>query len=77
MEFFIEEGKTWTTTLITRNRVVALFLTAFFASVRMLDQLLSQPLISSSWNNALKDQPVEEDVEELTELLVHLGTEWS
>ena len=57
--------------------VIASFLTALFATLRTSDQLLSQPLISSSWNNALQDQPVEEEVEEPTELLVQLGTEWS
>ena len=57
--------------------VVASFLTAFFASARTSDQLLSQTLISSSWNNALRDHLVEEEVEEPTELLVQLGTEWS
>ena len=57
--------------------VVASFLTAFFASVRTSDQLLSHPLISFSWNNALQDQPVEEEVEDPNELLVQLGTEWS
>ena len=57
--------------------VVASFLTAFFASMRTSDQLLSQPFIFSSWNNALQDQSVEEDVEDPTDLLVPLGTEWS
>ena len=56
--------------------VVASFLTAFFDSVRTSDKLLSQTLIYSSWNNALQDQPVEEEVEDPTELLVQLGTEW-
>ena len=57
--------------------IVASFLTTFFASARTSDQLLSQPLISFSWNNALKDQPVDEEVEDPTNLLVQLGTEWS
>ena len=57
--------------------VVASFMTAFFDSVRTSDQLLSQPLIYSSWNNALQYQPVEEEVEEPTKLLVQMGTEWS
>ena len=63
--------------LLPLSLVVASFLTAFFASVRTPDQLLSQPLISFSWNNALQDQPVEEEVEDPTKLLVQLGTEWS
>ena len=63
--------------LLPLSLVVALFLTVFFASVRTLDQLLSQPLISSSWNNELQYQLVEEEVEEPIELLVQLGTEWS
>ena len=56
--------------------VVASFLTAFFASVKTSDQLLSQTLISSSWNNVLQDKPVEEEVGGPTELLVQLGNEW-
>ena len=63
--------------LLPLSLVVASFLTAFFASVRTSDQLLSQLLISFSWNNVLQDQPVEEEVEYPTELLVQLGTEWS
>ena len=63
--------------LLPLSLVKALFLTAFFASARTSDQLLSQPLISSSWDKALQDQMVEEEVEEPTELLVQLGTEWS
>ena len=63
--------------LLPLSLVVASFLTAFFASVRMSDQLLSQPLISFSWNNASQDKPVEEEVEDPTDLLVQLGTEWS
>ena len=63
--------------LFPLSLVVASFLTAFFTSVRTSDQLLSQPLISFSLNNVLQDQPVEEDMEHLTELLVQLGTEWS
>ena len=63
--------------LLPLSIVVASFLDAFFASVRTSDQLLSQPLISSSWNNVLQDQPVEEEVEDPTDLLVQLGTEWS
>ena len=39
--------------LLPLSLVVASFLTAFFASVRTSDQLLSQPLISFSWNNVL------------------------
>ena len=62
--------------LFPLSLVVASFLTTFFASVRTSDQLLSQPLISFSWDNALQDQPVEEEVEDPTDLLVHLGTEW-
>ena len=38
---------------------------------------LVHDLISFSWNNALQDQPVEEEVEDPTNLLVQLGTEWS
>ena len=63
--------------LLPLSLVVASFMTAFFASARTSDQLLSQPLISFSWNNALQDQPVEEEVEDPTELLVQLGNEWS
>ena len=63
--------------LLPLSLVVASFLTVFFASARTSYQLLSQPLISFSWNNALQDQPVEEEVEDPTELLVQLGNEWS
>ena len=63
--------------LLPLSLVVASFLTAFFTSVRTSDQLLSQPFISLSWNNMLQDQPVEEDVNDPTYLLVQLGTELS
>ena len=63
--------------LLLLSLVVDSFLTAFFASVRTSDQLLSQPLISFSWNNELQDPPVKEEVEDPTDLLMKLGTEWS
>ena len=63
--------------LLPLSLVVASFLTAFFASVRTSDQILIQTLISSSFNNVLQDQPVEEEVEDPNELLVQLVTKWS
>ena len=63
--------------LLPLSLVIASFLTAFFASVRTSDQLLSQSLISFSCYNVLQYHPAEEEVEDPTELLVQLGTEWS